>query len=202
MQDTPGKTLTFWFDPASSYSYLSAMRIQDLAAAAGVQVYWRAFLLGPIFRQQGWENSPFNQQPAKLAYMWRDLERTCAARGLAFRRPSVLPRHSVLAARVASHYRDAPWLPEFVKAVYRANFAEDRDIAEPAVIGECLGGVGQDPAAILAGATSAAGKAGLRAATEEAAQLGIFGAPSFVVDGELFWGDDRLEQALGWASGP
>ena len=122
-------------------------------------------------------------------------------RGLPFRRPSVLPRHSVLAARVANHYRDEPWLPDFVRAVSRANFAEDRDIADPTVIGECLSTLGQDREAILAGATSAAGKAGLRAATEEAAQLGIFGAPSFVVDRELFWGDDRLERALDWASG-
>lgn len=191
--------LDFWFDPASSYSYLSAMRIESLAREAGVTLRWRAFLLGPIFRAQGWENSPFNQQPAKLRYMWRDLERICAARGVPFQRPSRLPRDSVLAARIACHCREAHWLPDFVRAVYRANFAEDRDIGQAAVLADCLEAAGQVSDVIMPEATSAAARPGLRAATTEAMELGIFGAPSFLVGGELFWGDDRLEQALDWA---
>ncbi len=71
-------TLDFWFDFASTYSYPAAMRIGPLAAAAGVSLRWRPFLLGPIFKDQGWETSPFNLYPAKGRYMWRDLERICA----------------------------------------------------------------------------------------------------------------------------
>src|SRR5688500_3568936 len=93
--------LQFWFEFASTYSYPAAMRIEALASAAGVEVEYRPFLLGPIFASQGWIDSPFNIYPAKGRYMWRDLERICAARGLPLRRPTQFPRGSVLAARVA-----------------------------------------------------------------------------------------------------
>ena len=77
-------TLDFWFEFASTYSYPAAMRIADAAAARGVTVRWRPFLLGPIFKAQGWDNSPFNLYPAKGRYMWRDLERVCDALALPF----------------------------------------------------------------------------------------------------------------------
>lgn len=192
-------TLDFWFDMASSYSYLSAMRINALAAQVGVAIRWRAFLLGPIFQAQGWQDSPFNQQPAKLRYMWRDVERLCTDYAIPFKRPSVLPRNSVLAARVAVHYQNAPWVGAFVQRVFQANFVHDQDIADPAVIAACLRTVGQDPETTLTAAQDPAARPALRAATAEAQRLGLFGAPSFVVGDELFWGDDRLEQALAWA---
>jgi 2-hydroxychromene-2-carboxylate isomerase len=191
--------LAFWFEFASTYSYPAAMRIEALAAQRGVRVAWRAFLLGPIFRDQGWNDSPFNIYPAKGRYMWRDLERICAVHDIPFRRPSQFPRNGLLAARVACWFAEAPWLPDFVRAVYRANFAEDLDISTPEMVQRCLAVSGRDPAALLAEAQSPAAKERLRVSTEEAISLGLFGAPSFVVGGELFWGHDRIEDALLWA---
>jgi 2-hydroxychromene-2-carboxylate isomerase len=189
----------FWFEFASTYSYPAAMRIETVAAEREVDLEWRPFLLGPIFAAQGWGDSPFNIYPAKGRYMWRDLERLCARQGLPLRRPSRFPRSGLLAARVALAGADEPWLPDFVRAVYHANFAEDRDIAERAVIAELLDALDVPAAALLARADSELVKAGLRAQTEQAQRLGIFGAPSFVVGDELFWGGDRLEHALDWA---
>ena len=191
--------LDFWFEFGSTYSYPAAMRIEALAAARRVTVSWRAFLLGPIFANQGWSDSPFNLYPAKGRYMWRDLERICASQGLPFRRPSEFPRNGLLAARVACCFSSAPWLPDFVRSIYRANFEEDLDISSPETIVERLALLGQDPDALLQEAQSPDSKARLRARTEEATRLGIFGAPTFVVGGELFWGNDRLEDALSWA---
>jgi 2-hydroxychromene-2-carboxylate isomerase len=194
--------LEFWFEFASTYSYPAAMRIERLAAARGVALRWRAFLLGPIFREQGWSDSPFNLYPAKGRYMWRDLERICAAEGLGFRRPSRFPRNGLLAARVACAFAEEGWLPAFVRAVYEANFARDEEISEPAVVAACLECAGCAPGPILERAASEDAKARLRARSEEAQRLGLFGAPSFVADGELFWGNDRLESALAWRGAP
>ena len=190
----------FWFEFGSTYSYPAAMRIQSQAADLGVPVSWRAFLLGPIFRDQGWNDSPFNLYPDKGRYMWRDLERICAAQGIPFRRPSTFPRNGLLAARVACHFADRPWLPQFVRDVYRANFEHDLDISSPAVIARCLASSGEAADALLTEAGSPESKEALRLQTEEAVRLGIFGAPSFVVGRELFWGNDRLDDALTWAS--
>ena len=159
---------------------------------------WRPFLLGPIFREQGWDDSPFNIYPAKGRYMWRDLERVCAEEGLALQRPSTFPRNGLLAARLGCRFSAEPWLPEFVRRVYRANFAEDLDISGVRVLESILESLGQ-PAARVAEANLPETKAQLRAQTERAVALGIFGAPTFVVEGELFWGNDRLESALSWA---
>jgi 2-hydroxychromene-2-carboxylate isomerase len=189
----------FWFEFASTYSYPAASRLEALAA--GVEVRWRPFLLGPIFREQGWNDSPFNLQPAKGRYMWRDLERVCEAHGLSFRRPTVFPRNGLLAARVATAALDERWLPEFVRRIYGENFAEDRDISLPEVVGSVLEALGQRTDAWLARAAASETKQRLRDSTEEAGRLGIFGAPSIVVDGELFWGNDRLEEALTWQAG-
>jgi 2-hydroxychromene-2-carboxylate isomerase len=188
--------LEFWFEFASTYSYPAALRVETLAAERGVALVWRPFLLGPIFRAQGWEDSPFNLQPAKGRYMWRDLERTCARLGLPFRRPSSFPRSGLVAARVACRFAQEEWLPDFVRAVYRANFAEDRDVASAEVIGELLAGLGVDAARALAEAAAPESKAALREQTERASRLGIFGAPSWLAGDELFWGNDRLEEAL------
>lgn len=190
--------IDFFFEFASSYSYLAAARIDPLAAAAGLRVRWRPFLLGPIFQQQGWSTSPFNLYPKKGRYMWRDMERLCAGYGLPFRRPSEFPRNGLLAARVACGSIREPWLPEFVRAVYRANFADDRDIADAAILGEILKTVGGSPTALEQAGTDDTQQR-LRDETQTADELGIFGAPSFLARGELYWGHDRLEDAIRWA---
>jgi 2-hydroxychromene-2-carboxylate isomerase len=195
-------TLHFWFDFASTYSYPAAMRIEQLARERSVPLSWNAFLLSRIFHAQGWDDSPFNLYPVKGRYMWRDLERICEAQRLAFRRPSQFPRNGLLAARIACRFSREAWIPAFVRAVYHANFAEDQDIADRSVIAACLRSVNQDKETILEAAASAETKTMLREQTERAVDLGVFGAPSFIADEELFWGNDRLEEALSWCQGP
>lgn len=190
------RALHFWYDYASTYAYLSAMRVEEMAADRGVTVVWRPFLLGPIFASQGWTTSPFNIYPAKGRYMVRDLERQAAARGLSFALPHPFPQNSLLAARVGTVGVAEGWIAPFTRAVFAAEFAHRQDISSPHVLAHLLAGIGQDGARILAAAQSPDTKAALRAATDEAMRLGIFGAPSFIAGQELFWGDDRLQQAL------
>ncbi len=194
--------LDFFFEFASTYSYPAAMRIGALAGAAGVAVRWRPFLLGPIFRAQGWDNSPFNLYPAKGRYMWRDLERICGGLGLPFRRPDPFPQPSLLAARLAHVGLESGWGEDFCRAVYAAEFGAGGQIGDEAVMHELLRALGVAPEAALARARSDAIKARWRGATAAAERLGVFGAPSFVAgDGELFWGHDRMAEAIAWAAG-
>jgi len=200
MRNMPLPTLDFWFEFASTYSYPAAMRIGALAQVRGVSVRWRPFLLGPLFKANGWTTSPFNIYPSKGRYMWRDLSRICTALDLPFAEPPGFPQNTLLAARVALVALDAPWGEEFCRAVYRAEFGDGRDIGEPAVIAGILSTLGQNPDDVFARAQSDDNKTRLRAQNDEAAACSIFGAPSFVTsDGELFWGNDRLEAALDWA---
>ena len=192
--------LDFWFDFASTYSYLAVMRIAPLAREAGVTVGFRPFLLGPLFKEQGWNTSPFNLLPAKGRNMWRDVERQCSDLGLPFGRPEPFPQHSLLAARVALVGLDANWGEEFCRAVFQTEFGEGSRIDDPVVLSDLLGTLTVEPAAVLATAQTDRNKERLRMQTEEARRLGVFGVPSFVTpDGELFWGNDRLERALTWA---
>ncbi len=190
----------FWFDFASTYSYPAAMRVESLAAQRRVRLEWRPFLLGPIFSKFGWDDSPFNIYPNKGRYMWRDLERLCDSLQLGFRRPSQFPRHRLLATRVACRFAGEPWIADFIRAVFHANFADDRDIASETVVLDCLDMLPVEPEAVCHEAKSARSKAALRAQTARAEQLGIFGAPTVVVGDELFWGNDRLDDALDWSA--
>lgn len=190
----------FWFEFASTYSYPAAMRVARLAEAAGVALRWRPFLLGPIFGAQGWNDSPFNIYPVKGKYMWRDLERICARENLPLKLPPVrFPQNGLKAARLALAGEKDGWTPDFVRAVYSANFAQQKGIADDATLADILRGIGRDPEAASAAANTAENKAALKAQTEEAIAQGIFGAPSFTVGDELFWGNDRLEDAIAWA---
>ncbi|MBI5312846.1 MAG: 2-hydroxychromene-2-carboxylate isomerase [Methylocystis sp.] len=188
--------LEFWFEFASTYSYVAAEEIEEKAAAARIEVAWRPFLLGPIFAEQGWRDSPFNLYPAKGAYMWRDIERLCQSKSITWRRPSAFPRNGLLAARVATALDGAEKLAAFVRAVYRANFSDDLDISDPSVLKEILRDLSLDGEATLNRANDESVKRLLRARTDEAKSRGVFGAPSFFAKEELFWGSDRLELAL------
>src|SRR6476469_7605204 len=159
-------SIDFFYEFASTYSYITAMRIGPLANAAGVTVRWRPFLLGPIFKAQGWETSPFNLYPAKGRYMVRDCERQCAALGLSFRLPEPFPQNSLLAARVALAGLEEGWGEDFSRAVYRAEFADGRNIGDPAVVADIVQALGHDGSAALARAQSDDIKGGLRANTE------------------------------------
>jgi 2-hydroxychromene-2-carboxylate isomerase len=193
-------TIDFWYEFASTYSYLTAMRIAPLADEAGVSVRWKPFLLGPVFAAQGLETSPFNVFPVKGRHMIRDMERQCAALGQPFRLPDPFPQNGLTAARVALVGIDEGWGADFTRAVYVAEFVDGRTISDKAVLADILASLGQDPDRTIASAETPENKARLKAQTEEALALGLFGAPSFLTaDGELFWGNDRLEQALHWA---
>jgi 2-hydroxychromene-2-carboxylate isomerase len=175
------------------------MRIETVARQVDVEVRWRPFLLGPIFKAVGWSDSPFNLQAAKARYAWRDLERICAGLGIPFQRPTPFPQRSVTAARLALIGHDDGWGVEFSKRVYLAEFGDSRDIGEREVLADLLKSLSLDPEAAFAKAEAPETKERLRYETEEAERLSIFGAPSLVTaDGELFWGNDRLEQALEW----
>jgi len=193
------RKLEFWYEFASTYSYLTVMRIEEAAARAGVEIDWRPFLLGLIFRSQGWSTSPFNLYPTKGRHMVRDIERIAAARGLTFRMPEQFPANGLGAARLAFAGREEGWCAAFTRAVFAAQFAEGLDISSPAVLGRILTAIGVDTGAAFTTAALPETKDALRQETDRAQAIGIFGAPSFVTpDGELFWGDDRLEQALDW----
>jgi 2-hydroxychromene-2-carboxylate isomerase len=193
--------IEFWYEFGSTYSYPAAMRVERLAQAAGVTVSWRPFLLGPLFHeQQGLTDSPFNAFPVKGDYMWRDLQRVCDLEGLPLVHPSQFPRNGLLAARVAIRGLEDGWTPAFSRAVYQANFVDDQDISKAEVLAPLIASVGAGPDEVLAAAGTDPVKARLKDHVRQAQERGLFGAPSFVTaDGELFWGNDRLEQALDWA---
>jgi 2-hydroxychromene-2-carboxylate isomerase len=196
-----GPRLEFWYDFASTYSYLSAMRIEALATSTGVEVVWKPFLLGPIFAAQGWTTSPFNIYPAKGRNMVRDIAHLAAARGLAFAVPEKFPQNSLMAARLALVGADEDWIAPFTRAVYEAEFARRADISDRQALGSILQSLHLDSQRIFSRIEEPDIKDHLKRQTAEAQARGIFGAPSFLVGEELFWGDDRLEQAMGWAQG-
>jgi len=192
-------TVEFWFEFASTYSYPAAMRVAKVAKAAGVDLVWRPFLLGPVFAGQGLTDSPFNVFEQKGRYMWRDVARLCEADGLSFKKPSTFPQNALKAERIALIGLDEGWGEEFARRVYVANFVEGALISEDDVLARLLEEVGQDVSAITARAYAQSNKDRLKAQTMRAVELGIFGAPSFTVGEELFWGNDRMEAAFSWA---
>jgi 2-hydroxychromene-2-carboxylate isomerase len=193
--------LTFWFELASTYSYLSAMRIDAMAGEKGVEVDWRPFPLGPIFAAQGWTNSPFNIYPVKGRYMWRDMERLCAERGLPLISADQVegfPQNTIRAARVAIAALETDKGRDFVRALYTAQFGRGEDVAQPETIAAALAEVGL-PGDLITAAEDPVYKDALKANSAASVEAGLFGAPSFTVKDEVFWGDDRLEAALDWA---
>jgi 2-hydroxychromene-2-carboxylate isomerase len=204
LEDQPSasrtRELEFWFEFGSNYSYLALMRVEELAASNGVTLRWRPFLLGPVFRQLGWSTSPFVLQEAKGRYMWRDMERQARKYGLPFVRPSVFPRKALLPMRVATLGAQEAWMGAFCRRVMHQNWVEDLDIDDPASVLRALDGLVAAPQAIVEAALLEPNKARLRASTEEAAARGVFGGPTMFAGDEMFWGNDRLEDAIAWAA--
>ncbi|XDD50549.1 2-hydroxychromene-2-carboxylate isomerase [Leptospira sp. WS92.C1] len=188
--------IEFFFEFASTYSYLSVMRIESLLRDSKIQILWKPFLLGPIFKKQGWNDSPFNLFPAKGKYMWKDLQRRAKKYGIPFSIPSQFPRNGLLASRITIANLEKSWISTFIRETFQANFAKDLDIANPEVLRSILIGIGLDADPILENSGKQEVKDLLRKQTEKAFELGIFGAPSFIIGNELFWGDDRLKDAI------
>ena len=195
------RTIEFWYEFASTYSYPAAMRVADVAAALDIQVIWQPFLLGPIFNDLGWRTSPFKLQPAKGAYMWRDMARICDKAGLPFSRPDPFPQNGLLAARIALALPDDGTRAAFSRAVYMLQFGQGASIADPKMLERLLFDQGVDAPAAMKLAQSDANKGALKHQTDTARAHGLFGAPTWrTPDGEIFWGNDRLEDALDWVS--
>lgn len=192
--------LEFWISVGSTYSYLTVKRIDALAEAAGVSVAWRPFSVREIMVEM--DNVPFARKPVKAAYMWRDIERRAQARGLAPKLPAPYPLQDFdVANRVAVLAWKEGWCADYVRAAYRHWFEDGQPAGSRAHLEHVLPELGQDLDRVLAEAEGDAVGAAYSAATDEARRKGIFGAPSFVTaDAELFWGDDRLEEALDWAN--
>jgi 2-hydroxychromene-2-carboxylate isomerase len=192
--------LDFWFEYGSTYTYLTVARIHATATRYGIEVNWRPFLLAPIMIEQGLTQGPFRPFPKKLHYMWRDLERRAATHGLPYRKPSHYPPNTLLTARVGILAATEGWCREFTERSFALHWTEDCPIGSDGNLSATLKALGKDAATVLVQAQSAGNKERLRSSTEEAKAIGIFGSPSFVAQGELFWGDDRLEDALAWAA--
>jgi 2-hydroxychromene-2-carboxylate isomerase len=200
MTSEPTTEIEFWFEFGSNYSYLSVMRIEDEARRSGVGIRWKPFLLGPIFRALGMENSPFVLHKEKGAYVWQDMARQCRKYGLRWQQPSTFPRLGVLPSRIALLGAEEPWVGPFCRRVMELNFALDREINQAEPIGLILTELGLPASDILSEAQSEPTKTRLRAQTEEARRRGVFGAPTFFAGTEMFWGNDRLDDALRFAS--
>ena len=194
--------IEFWFEFGSNYSYPAVMRIEELVARQyGVEISWQPFLLGPIFQSFGWSNSPFVLQKEKGEYVWRDMARLCEKYGIPWKKPTTFPRLGVLPLRVVLIGQKEPWVGEFARQVMLLNFSADQDINSKEGIAGILDSMGLPTEQIIATAQSEPIKQRLREQTEMAKARKIFGAPTFFVHGEMFWGNDRLEDALNFAVG-
>ncbi|MCT4656273.1 MAG: 2-hydroxychromene-2-carboxylate isomerase [Cohaesibacter sp.] len=194
--------IEFWFEFASTYSYLAAMRADEVAHEHGIELIWKPFLLGAIFKKDlGYADSPFNRHEKKSDYMWRDIARLAQMRGLPpLTVPEPFPQNGLLAARIATALLDDERLPVFVRSVFRAEYQYGETISQSDVLFDILTQNGFDAPSLMKKAETNLVKTKLKELTDSADKNGIFGAPAFVTqDGELFWGDDRLETACLWA---
>ncbi len=188
--------LEFWFEFGSTYSYPAIMRMSALAIRHQIEFSYKPFLLGPIFKKQGWDTSPFLIFPLKGKYMWRDLERICEDLDISFKIPSIFPRNGLLASRIVCSSQNSNWIPDFIRAVFHSNFVEDKDISSIEVLSKILENLGVNAQDMMLKASLPETKEFLRMQTDRACEFGIFGAPTFRVGKEIFWGNDRLEAAI------
>ncbi|MBI2735643.1 MAG: 2-hydroxychromene-2-carboxylate isomerase [Rhodospirillales bacterium] len=189
--------IDFWFSTGSTYAYLTVSRLQKVEATTGVAFNWRPFSVRTIMREQN--NTPFATKPIKMGYMWRDIERRAAMYGLEAKVPAPYPLQQFdLANRLALLGLEEGWGKSYVVASYRRWFVDGQEPGLEPNLSASLGEVGQDPVRVVGQAQSDRIGGVYVAATDEARRLGIFGSPTFVVRGELFWGDDRLDDAICW----
>ena len=192
------KTLEFFFDCLSPYSYLAATQLEALASRTGARVEWRPFLLGAVFKATG--NAPPSAVAAKIPYMYNDLGRWLRRYGLPeLQWPEHWPINSLRANRLALVAGEHGKLPPYVLRTFRALFAEGRDIGQSDVLTDILVDVGLDPQACLARSEHQDIKDRLRQHTDEAVARGAFGAPTFFIGEDMYVGNDRLafvEEAL------
>jgi 2-hydroxychromene-2-carboxylate isomerase len=189
--------IDFWFSIGSMYTFLTVMRIDRVEDTTDVRFVYRPFSVRAIMIEM--DNRP-GSKPKKLEYMWRDLHRRAEMYGFAFEGEAPYPlKNFDLANRVAIVGAQEGWCADYVRATYRRWFVEKQECGSEPNLSGSLREIGEDPARVIALAESEDVARAYAEATGAARALGIFGAPSFVARGEVFWGDDRLEDAVTWA---
>lgn len=192
------KPIDFWFSIGSTYTFLTVMRLPAYAREHGLTFKWRPFNIRTILVEQN--NIPFAGKPVKAAHMWRDIERRAEKYGVSVSVPAPYPLENLpLANQVALLGMQEGWGKDHVVVTYRRWFQDSHPAGSEPNLSESLREIGQDPVRVIDVAQSPAIGDALAVETDEAKRLGVFGAPSFVVDGEVFWGDDRLDDAVSWA---
>jgi 2-hydroxychromene-2-carboxylate isomerase len=191
-------TIDFWYSIGSTYSYLTVMRLPHVAKASGVKFRWRPYNVRHVMVEQN--NIPLKDKPVKTAYMWRDIERRAEAYGLT---PSIPAPYRLPGLVLANHVKtlgeEEGWVEAYTQATYHRWFEAGHPAGEEPNLSDSLKEIGQDPGRVLDLAKSDRIEAALSSATEEAMGLGVFGSPSFAVGSEIFWGDDRLDDAITWS---
>jgi 2-hydroxychromene-2-carboxylate isomerase len=185
-------TLEFFYDFVSPYSYLASTRVEAEVARVGGTVRFRPFLLGGVFNATG--NKAPIENAAKARHLATDLGRWAKRLGVPFAWPAQFPLLTVLPLRTAFAAEKAGVLVPYTHAIFRAYWAEGRDISNPSVVQEVATEAGLDGAALVAAAPGF--KDALKAQTQEAVDRGSFGAPTFFVGQEMFIGNDRLDFAI------
>ncbi|MEM7022312.1 MAG: DsbA family protein [Pseudomonadota bacterium] len=192
------KPISFWFSVGSTYTYLSVMRLSAVARQTGATFVWKPFSVRDIMVEM--DNIPFRTKPIKARYMWRDIERRAKRYGFDAKVPAPYPLEQFdLANQVAIVGCLEGWCEGYVVETYRRWFLSGEPAGEDPNLSASLTAIGQQPARVVERASAPEIEAAYRAATDEARSLEIFGAPTFVVGKECFWGDDRLEDAIAWA---
>jgi 2-hydroxychromene-2-carboxylate isomerase len=187
--------IDFWFTMGSTYTYLTVMRLPKVVQSSSVSFRWRPFHLMTILAEM--KHVPFADKPTKSAYMWRDIERRSEMYGVHVKVPAPYPaKNSVMANRVALVGVQEGWGEQFVRAAYQRWFQLGQETGSEPNLSDSLREIGQDPQRVLDQATSMETNRLLETETSTARELGIFGSPTFSVGRELFWGDDRLEDAI------
>lgn len=195
---TTKQTIDFYFDLTSPYSYVAAEQIEDIAAAGKRVVNYKPTLLGFVFKSTG--NSAPMMNPAKGKYSAKDFARTARFHGLEINWPKKFPINATVGSRVILQVINTQpeKAGELTRALYKAYFVTGQDITEESVVAEVANSIGLDGTALVAGTQDESVKEQMKNAVQESIDAGMFGAPYFVVDGETFWGQDRMEQLRRW----
>ena len=193
------REVDFFYFFGSGYAYLAVMRIGGLAEAAGVKVNWRPFSVRALMIEQG---NMIRNQPQKMAYAWRDIARRAAKHGIPFRKPPIWPTDpNQLANRVGTLALMEGWCPEYTVASFRAWYLHDKPLGDPDSVAEVLLPLGKYPRVTIEKANSQEVRDRYDAETDFCRKRVAFGSPTLFVGSEMFWGDDRLEEAIAWAAG-
>lgn len=200
MNTSSKPVVDLWFSMGSTYTYFAVMRADKVAAEQGVELRWRPFNVRVTISKMQSGYRPFTGKPMKLAYMWRDMERRSVRYGLSPKLPAPYSLDDIsIPNRIALVGMDEGWGIDYAKEAYRLWFEQSKPADKDPNISESLNAVGQDPNRVIELSNSKDVEEELSRVSEEAHELGIFGAPSFAVGREVFWGDDRLEDAIEWA---